>query len=200
MKSFWKNHEFVLMRDGQDGDCLDMERIIKLIESDSMRMKALKAVRTLGLPDWLIAAGFVRNLIWNRLYGTAVGLNDVDVIYFCRQDSSEERDRRLEEEIHAVCPDLPWSITNQARMHVSNGDRPHQSSLDAMSYWPEKQTCIGITLDHSGQMHVHHCFDLSLQFNGTITQNPKRSLETFNRRVRSKGWLETWPLLRVEAS
>ncbi len=174
------------------------ERIIKLIESDSIRMEALNLLRTLGLPDWCIAAGFVRNLIWNSLYATDVGFNDVDVIYFCRLDFSEERDSRLEEELHVLCPDLPWSITNQARMHVSNGDHPYQSSLDAMSYWPEKQTSIGFTLDNSGQVHVHHCFDLSLLFNGTITRNSKRSLEILQRRVKSKERLETWPLLRVE--
>lgn len=45
------------------------QRIVELIEADALRMRALRAVRTLDLPDWLIAAGFVRNLVWDNLFG-----------------------------------------------------------------------------------------------------------------------------------
>lgn len=43
--------------------------IIELIKSDELRMRALYSARALNLPDWLIAAGFVRNLVWDYLFG-----------------------------------------------------------------------------------------------------------------------------------
>lgn len=174
------------------------KRIIALIKSDSLRMRALRAVRTLELPDWMIAAGFVRNKIWCSIYGNEVELNDIDVIYYCPSDDSEERDVTLEKLLRALEPDLPWSVKNQARMHFNNGDLPYIDSLDAMSHWPEKQTAIGVMLEDTGQIALKHSFPLELQFNGMINHNPARKIEIFKRRIKKKGWLEIWPELRLK--
>lgn len=174
------------------------QQIVNLVESDALRMKALAAVDALGLPDWLIAAGFVRNLVWGDIFGIEADINDIDAIYFCGRDTSEERDRGLEDRLFEVRPELPWSVKNQARMHIRNGDRTYENTLDAMSFWPEKQTAIGVKLDAAGKVVVRHCFDLALQFSGAVNRNPKRSMETFNSRVAGKGWLTIWPSLRVE--
>ena len=55
-----------------------------LIQSSPYHMKALEALATLDLPDAWIAAGFLRNLVWDYLHGykTMTPLNDLDVIYF----------------------------------------------------------------------------------------------------------------------
>jgi hypothetical protein len=87
---------------------------------------------------------------------------------------------------------------NQARMHMKHGDAPYQSTLDAMKFWPEKQTSIGVMLNDNGEVVVRHCFDLSLQFSGNIDHNSARSIETFKNRVSSKEWLKTWPALQVK--
>ncbi len=174
------------------------QRIVELVKSDECRMRALRAVETLDLPDWLIAAGFVRNLIWENLFAKKHRSQDIDVIYFCPIDSSEKRDAYLERQLYALEPNLPWSVKNQARMHIQNGDAPYQNTLDAMRFWPEKQTCIGVMLDNNGLVVVRHCFDLSLQFSGNIDHNAARSIETFKKRIISKGWLTTWPLLQVK--
>ena len=163
-------------------------------------MKALRAVKSLDLPDWLIAAGFVRNIIWGHLFDHEVDLNDIDVIYFCTQDTSKERDQGLESQLVQMYPDLPWSVKNQARMHLKHGDASYLSTIDAMRYWPEKQTSIGVKLDHQDSIVIGHCFDLSIQFNGYINHNPARSIEVFNDRVLSKGWLDIWPQLKVDVS
>lgn len=174
------------------------QRIIRLIESDELRMRALRAAKSLDLPDWLIAAGFVRNTIWNNLFGNDTDLNDIDVIYYCSSDSSRERDLSLQRQLELLEPELPWSVKNQARMHLKNGDAPYENTLDAMAYWPEKQTAIGVMLDQSDQIILKHRFDLSLQFNGRINHNPERSLDVFENRVAGKMWLETWPALRTK--
>lgn len=171
--------------------------IITLIESDDFRMKALRTVRRLDLPDWLIAAGFVRNLAWDSLFNKLVALNDIDVVYFCLTDTSKERDQVLEKRLRKLEPDFPWSVKNQARMHLKHGDNPYNSTLDAMRYWPEKQTCIGAKLDHNGDVVLQHCFDLGLQFSGDINHNPARSIDVFEKRVSTKEWLKIWPALQI---
>lgn len=173
------------------------QQITAIIESDPLRLQALRAVSQLGLTDCMIAAGFVRNAIWDSQYGLSSPLNDIDVVYFCRQDTAESRDQALQQQLNRLLPGLPWSVKNQARMHHNNGDRPYCNTLDAMQYWPEKQTSIGLSLDARGNIIVHHCFALSIQFDGTISRNPARSIEIFERRVINKGWLKTWPGLSV---
>lgn len=173
------------------------QRIIRLVSSDTARMQALTAVASLKLPDWLIAAGFVRNAIWDHMFDTKTSVRDVDVIYYCADDLSPLRDRLIEEHLQTLLP-MPWSVKNQARMHFKNGDAPYSNTLDAMSYWPEKQTCIGIRIAENGDMELQHCFPLSLQFNERIDRNPKRSMDVFNKRIETKGWLVAWPQLKVE--
>ena len=173
------------------------QRIIDLIEADEMRMRALRAARSFDLPDWLIAAGFVRNLIWNSLFGGGSPLADIDLIYFCPSNLASEIDSMLEEKLFALEPNFPWSVKNQARMHSRNGDTAYQNTLNAMQYWPEKQTAIGAMLNDNDNIVLQHCFDLSFQFNGQINRNPVRSTEVFIERVARKGWLNTWPNLQV---
>ncbi|OMH30551.1 nucleotidyltransferase family protein [Motiliproteus sp. MSK22-1] len=174
------------------------QRIIKLIESDELRMSALRAARALGLPGWLIAAGFVRNLVWGRLFDNEVDLGDIDVVYFCTADTSKERDQILERRLCELEPGLPWSVKNQARMHLKHGDTPYKSTLDAMRYWPEKQTSIGVMLDRNDDIVVQHCFDLGFQFNGNVDHNPARTVDVFKKRVSGKGWLKLWPALQIK--
>jgi hypothetical protein len=68
-----------------------MNRIIRLIEQDNVRIKALKSVASLSLPQCYIAAGFIRNLVWDSLHGkqAPTPLNDVDVIYYDASESNE---------------------------------------------------------------------------------------------------------------
>jgi len=173
------------------------QRTINLIEFDQLRMRALCAARSLNLPDWLISAGFVRNAIWNDIYANDTELNDIDVIYFCLLDTSDERDFLLEQQLIRLEPELPWSVKNQARMHFKNGDSPYKDTLDAMSYWPEKQTSIGVFLNDNDRVVVCSSFDLALNFNNQINRNPTRSIEVFNNRVNSKNWIELWPMLKI---
>ncbi|AZG73889.1 nucleotidyltransferase family protein [Shewanella livingstonensis] len=120
------------------------------LQQDAQRRHALQVCRavltSLNISDWYIAAGFVRNLVWDKLHHIALQpLNDIDVIYWCDTDVSVARDRAIEAELRRQV-DLPWSVKNQARMHLNNNDPAYLSCLDAMSYWPEMQTAVGVKL------------------------------------------------------
>lgn len=82
-------------------------------------------------------------------------------------------------------------------MNIKNSDEPYSSSFDAMSYWPEKETAIGVRKLDCGSIRCVSVFELDSLFNLQITHNPKRSKAIFEYRVNSKGWLDEWPDLEV---
>ncbi|MFT5236225.1 MAG: hypothetical protein ACI90A_001594, partial [Shewanella sp.] len=122
--------------------CSHEELLITWIGQDPLRIRALQLVNALHLPQGFIAAGFVRNLVWDKLHDVVQSkpLADIDVIYFNPNDISTAADKAFERQLRQLAPELPWSVKNQARMHIRNGDDPYLSSLDAMGYWPEQET------------------------------------------------------------
>ena len=62
----------------------DLKRLGDIIKREPFRMRCLRALRALDLPQGYIGAGFVRNAIWDELHAraTPTPLNDIDVIYF----------------------------------------------------------------------------------------------------------------------
>ncbi len=124
-----------------------MDKIVELIKQDPIRVEALAHVSQLGLPQCYIAAGFVRNLVWDSLhnFNEPTPLNDVDVIYFDPIEFNSSAHLDYEELLKARMPQLKWQVRNQATMNERNGDEPYQSSLDAMSYWPEKETAVAVS-------------------------------------------------------
>lgn len=176
-----------------------MDRIVKLVESDELRLSALECVRLLELPDCYLAAGFVRNLVWDFLHKkpTSTLLNDIDVIYFDSNESNPEQYQEYESKLKEILPNLNWQVRNQALMHLHNGDEPYKSSLDAMSYWPEKETAVAIRQLADGNLECISAFGFESLFDLQITHNPKRLKSVFENRVKSKGWLSTWSNLRV---
>lgn len=169
------------------------------LANDQKRMQALNIAASYNLPDWCLAAGFVRNLVWDQLHGypRSTPLNDLDLIYFCSSDISEQRDQQLEQQLIDQTA-LPWSVKNQARMHLRNNDRPYTSTADAMSYWVEVETVVGASLTANGGLQIIAPLGLQSLFDLTITLNPKKhKVQDFQQRIVEKKWLELWPKLTV---
>ncbi len=118
-----------------------MDKIVELIKQDPIRVEALKVVSQLALPQCYIAAGFVRNLVWDSLHNFDVHtpLNDVDVIYFDPDESNPDSYLLYEAQLKSCMPQLNWQVRNQAQMHIRNGDSPYTSSLDAMKLLSRKR-------------------------------------------------------------
>lgn len=172
------------------------------LKADAERLRLLRVLADLHLPDAWLAAGFVRNLVWDRLHGHAEStpLGDLDVIYFDATDSRPERDRALEALLAERAPGWPWSVKNQARMHLRNGDRPYRHCRDAMAHWPEVETALAARLTPAGAIEVISPFAQSGLFALHLTPNPWRPRpEAFRQRVATKGWLGRWPRLRIQA-
>ena len=85
-----------------------MNKIVNLIKQDPIRVEALSQVYKLNLPQCYIAAGFVRNVVWDAIhsYKTPTVLNDVDVIYFDPTESSAQAFLEYESLLKARMPTL----------------------------------------------------------------------------------------------
>lgn len=175
-----------------------------IITGDPIRWRILGLVRSMGLPDCWIGAGFVRNAVWSHLHGRGAGplSGDVDVLWFdpARTDPSE--DRELEALLRSWDPSIEWSVKNQARMHVRNGDAPYASATEAMRYWTETATAVAVRRDHEDHCDVSAPLGLDDLFGLVLRPAPRfvsNKRQVYEDRVREKGWLAMWPLVRAEA-
>lgn len=177
----------------------DEQRIIQWIKEDPFRIEALQIASSLGLNDWCLAAGFVRNLVWDRMHAYKINtpLNDIDLIYFNPIEISKETDEEIEKQLRQMS-EHPWSVKNQARMHKRNRDEPYTGTENAMSFWVEVETAVGARLELHHDITLVAPLGLQRLFNNTITLNPRRPKpEAFKARLESKRWLQQWPSLEV---
>lgn len=174
-----------------------MCKIADLLKRDKRRLEVLHIVRQLDLPDCLVAAGFVRNMVWDVLHSKNTPLNDIDVVFYDRHDKGNLIEQDVMAFLKKAYPDKNWEVKNQAFMHSRNGDLPYRSTVHAMSCWPEKETAIGAVIDYQGSISVVSAFGVDSLLNGELSYNPKRAIGVFEDRVKKKGWLETWPKLRL---
>jgi hypothetical protein len=174
-----------------------------LIAADRRRMEVLRLVRDLGLPDCWVAAGFVRSCVWDHAHGRATSPlpPDIDVIWFDRTVCNAARDAAFETALRGRDETLAWSVKNQARMHARNGDAPYQSATDAMRYWPETATAVGVRLGPHGDIEVAAPYGLDDLFGLIVRPTRRFAAEKhamYVERVRSKHWGRDWPRLQIE--
>ena len=179
---------------------MTQEDILALIQQDDWMMKVLQVAASLGLPDWVIGAGFVRNKVWNNLSGIEeTHSTDVDVAYFDKSDINESTEKLHEASLRRKFP-TDWSVKNLARMHTVNGsgDKPYLTSEDAIAHWPETATCVAVRLNQKGKLKLIAPYGVDDLVNLTVRPSPLHSSpEQVQARVVKKRWLERWPKLRI---
>ena len=175
--------------------------VADVIAGSPWHMRALRTVRKLGLPDGMIGAGFVRNAVWDRLHGfdAFTPLSDIDVLYFDPTHADAMRDGDIENDLNVLMPGCPWSVRNQARMHIRNNDRPYVSSEDALSHWLETPTCIALRLESDDTLKIiapHGVRDL-LSLDVRPTPSGLRKPDIYKSRIEAKDWGAKWPKLKI---
>ncbi len=174
------------------------ELFIELMSNNAEMMHDLSVVRSLELPYGYIAAGYVRNYVWDYLHGyqTRTPLNDIDVIYYNKDELDEKVEKKLEQQLRQTTGNPLWSVKNQARMHIQNGDRPYLSIEDAISYWPETATAVAITLEADNRITYVCPHGLDDMFECRVMQSPLfKDQAYYQKRVRGKQWEARWPKL-----
>lgn len=173
--------------------------IINAIQNDKEMMNIIKAAQTLHLPDWWICAGFVRSKIWDLLHGfqESTPTDDVDVVYFDPTNIDEVQEKEFEHKLHEILPDVPWSVKNEARMHIVNNIKPYKNTVDAISKFPETVTALGVKIDEDGKLLFTAPHGVEDVLNLTVRPTPdykdsEEGMEIYLARLKKKKWKEHW--------
>ncbi|GGP27282.1 nucleotidyltransferase family protein [Silvimonas amylolytica] len=172
-------------------------RLRGMVHADAELLALLACVRNLGLNDWCIAAGAVRNRVWQRLHGqtSLLPASDVDVCYF---DASMAPDhaRAVHNALAAAMPQVRWDVVNQAWSHHFNGLSAVHSLQQGLASWPETATAVGVWQDDAGEVRIVAPLGLEDLFGLRLRRNPAFADESvFRQRVAHKQWQRHWPLL-----
>ncbi len=163
---------------------------------------ALSEVEALGLPDCWIAAGFLRNAVWNHLGGykqdNGFGA-DVDVVFLDRSDDLKARELDFSQALKNRAPYYDWEVKNQARMHHRNNDAPYKNTEDAIAHFLETPTAIGARTV-SGEIEIIAPFGVKDLLEMTLRPTPsgRAKPKEYMGRINSKDWLQRWPRMTVE--
>lgn len=156
--------------------CAALEAIIR---DEPVLMEVLQGIA--DLPDGLLVAGAIYNLVWNRLTGRPAlnGIADIDVFYFDDRDVSYEAEdvviRRLAARFAAL--PLPVQVRNQARVHLWFEQKfdvpftPLTSSAEMLGRYASKTHAVGARLEPDGQMSIIAPFGLDDVFSFRIVPN-----------------------------
>jgi hypothetical protein len=174
--------------------------ITAFIRKQPAMMEILGAVEALTLPDCWVGAGFVRNPVWDALHGLpwSASYTDIDVVYFDAADLDPELDRQIETRLAGLFPTVPWSVKNQARMHLQNGDTPYADTADALCHWPE--VCTAIAARSAGsRIELLAPFGVDDLVSLVVQPTPAfaNKVEVYRERVARKRWLERWPKVHI---
>ncbi|WP_145962713.1 nucleotidyltransferase family protein [Rhizobium phaseoli] len=182
-------------------DSAQQERIVASIVLGSRAMvDVLLALRETS-DSLYLGGGLIRNAVWDYLHGYAspTAVDDVDVAYFNQLDVEKRHDEDLEKKLSRLIPNVHWSVKNQARMHLVNGEAAYTSLESAILHWPETATAIVVKLKPTGRLEfiAPYGFDDLLRLIVTNTPAFASRSEVVRKRIHQKKWLMLWPRLRI---
>ena len=162
-------------------------------------MAILTIIRDLELNDSWLAAGSVRNFIWNLLSDKPAFDcdTDVDVIFF-DPDVSYEETLAIERQLKKDFPQYQWELKNQVYMHQhSPHTEPYVNSCDAMSKYPERCTAIGLRLHADATLELFAPYGLEDILNFQVSPTPnflenEDRMKLYQQRLSKKNWREKW--------
>jgi hypothetical protein len=177
-------------------------RLLEMVRGDAWLMQVLQAAASLRQPQWCVAAGAVRNLVWDHLHGHVERTlpNDVDYLFHDTVNTAAAYEQALQSRLNKRLPGVTWDAVNQATIHVHNRElQPYKSIAQAMRRWPEPVTAVGVSLDDAGAMQVIAPFGLSDLFDMVSRPVPEApgTVEVYVQRMAEKNWPARWPRVKV---
>lgn len=175
--------------------------IARFVEGHRHLVRLLGATDAIKSYDCWIGAGLIRNAVWDELHGIHSGPAsdvDADVIYFDSANTSGCRDAAIKARLIERMPEIKWSVHNQARMHVRNGDPPYLDLEDAMRHWPEIATAIAARM-REGHVELLAPFGVDDLVNLIVRPTPIFAAKTdaYRDRILAKNWKSRWPRLTI---
>jgi uncharacterized protein len=182
------------------------EELRAILTGNNWFVSVLRLVRERVLPDWVVGAGVIRNLVWDHVHGhkTATPVRDVDVAFFDPADPSRERDAQIERELSELMPSVPWEVTNQAGVHLWYEQKfgypiePLRSIEDAVARWPDTATSVAVRLREDDTLQVVAPVGLDDLLGMVVRRNPRQVTRDYcARRVREKRIPQRWPKVMI---
>ena len=187
-------------------DDAQRDELERMIRSSPLLMEVLVGLREDGLPDHLLVAGAIYNLVWNRLTGRPdlTGINDIDVFYYDASDIGWDAEdvviKRLGTRF-AHLP-IPVQVRNQARVHLwfpqkfGTAFEPLTSSAEMLGRYASKTHSVGARLKADDTLTIVAPFGLDDILAMRIVPNPvlanKKAHEAKAARAKSM-----WPEVTV---
>lgn len=172
----------------------------RLLRADAWRLRCLEVLRDVAPHAW-IGAGFVRAAVFDALCGVTTELGDIDVIYF--GDGSRQTEAIIEAALAQRVPEAPWSVHDQARMHLKTGDAPYKSVEHAITHWPEVAAAVAVRLgeeiDVLAPLGLDDLFAVRIRPTPHMASKPG-GMDVFRGRIEAKRWSERWPGVEVAHS
>ncbi len=181
-------------------------RLDAILHGSPLLMRALAAARDVDAPDWLLAAGAIRNTVWDVLHDREPAPpRDLDLLFFDPDDATPTRDEAVETALRDRTPGWPWEARNQAGVHRWYPQRfgvdvePFHSSAEAIATFPEVASCVSVRLLPDDTLLTVAPYGLDDLLGLVCRHNPARAPRAvYEQRIADKGWRERWPRLRIE--
>ncbi len=174
-----------------------------LFTQDEELMGILKIIAELHLQDAWLAAGTLRNYVWNVLSGRP-GLaqaSDLDVVFYDANVSYDDT-LALQRELQKRYPAYQWEVKNQIYMHQhSPNTSPYQNARDAVSKYPERCTAIAARLKND-ELELFLPYGDEDIVNFIVRPTPhfladKERMQVYHDRLKKKNWQEKWSRLQI---
>ncbi|MBM7642260.1 nucleotidyltransferase family protein [Streptococcus loxodontisalivarius] len=178
--------------------------LVTLFEQDPELMRIFRIIAELGLKDSWLAAGTLRNYVWNTL-SNRKGLenaSDLDVIFY-DPTVTYEQTLALQEDLNHRYPDYKWEVKNQVYMHShSPNTSSYLSSCDAVSKYPERCTAIAARLNAQGHLDLFLPYGSDDIEEFIVEATPhfaadKDRMSVYRERQAKKNWSKIWTQLDV---
>ena len=177
-----------------------------MLRDAPMLMEVLRGLREEALPDGLLVAGAIYNLVWNTLTGrpSLTGINDIDVFYFDASDIGYDAEDVVIKRLAARFAHLPLPVQarNQARVHLwfpqkfGTAFTPLTSSEEMLGRYASKTHAVAARLEADESMTILAPFGLDEIFSFRVTPNHALANKPAHeaKGVRAKA---VWPELTV---
>jgi len=121
----------------------------------------------------------------------------VDVVYFEDDNLDSAEEKCLEKKLLDLQPDVPWSVKNEARMHIRNDMEPYTSTLDAVAKFPETATSIAVRLNLNKELILRAPHGICDLMNLEVRPTPfftvsRERMKIYHQRLEKKKWKQHW--------
>lgn len=184
---------------------MNSSEIVKaILTKNSDLMNILNIIKEQNLAQGALAAGSIRNTIWQELHQQPFKLeSDVDVVFF-DESIPEKANQDIQDHLEKIAPQYMWQVKNEVYMHNYdfNNQTPFNSVTDAIAHFVETPTCIGAFLNDENKLQLIAPFGTEDLVNLTVQPIPLFSqddehLNVYKERIKSKNWKAKWPKLNI---